>query len=181
MMISSICFPWMLTVRLVVWPENYLRTGLWAVSFLASCTLGELKGSVGLILANASAMRVTVPIELSTRSFIPLPCFFNSRRAPPLLTPSPVLFPQQSAWAAHGVRSFWKLYRLTVHHSSSVTFSPLALAIFYSAVLKNHHFLDSGGSERYVRHVDPSVLASSLTLHRHPHIRLLFSSRFIYS
>ena len=31
-------------------------------------------------------MRVTIPIDLSTWSFIPLPCFFNSRRAPPLLS-----------------------------------------------------------------------------------------------
>ena len=62
-------------------------------------------------------MRVTIPIDLSTRPFIPLPHFFNSRRTPPLLNPTLVLFPQQSARAAHDVRSFWKLYRLTVHHS----------------------------------------------------------------
>ena len=40
--------------------------------------LTNLKGSVGLILDTASAMRVTIPIDLSTRSFIPLPRFFNS-------------------------------------------------------------------------------------------------------
>ena len=54
-----------------------------------------MKGSVGLILAKTSAMRVTIPIDLSTRPFIPLPRFFNSRRAPPLLNPSLVLIPQQ--------------------------------------------------------------------------------------
>jgi hypothetical protein len=40
-------------------------------------------------------MRVTIPIDLSTRSFIPLPRFFNSRRAPPLLHPSLTLLLQQ--------------------------------------------------------------------------------------
>ena len=38
---------------------------------------------------------------------------------------------------AHGVRSFSKtLFRLTVNHSSCVTFIPLALAFFYSTVIK---------------------------------------------
>jgi len=35
-------------------------------------------------------------IDLYPRSFIPLPHFFNSRRSPPLLTSSLVLFPQHS-------------------------------------------------------------------------------------
>ena len=38
----------------------------------AAC-LANLQGSVGLILAKASGMRVTIPIDLSTRPFIPLP------------------------------------------------------------------------------------------------------------
>ncbi len=59
--------------------------------------LANIKGSVGLILAKASGMRVTIPIDLSTRPFIPLPRFFNSRRSPPLLNPSLVFFPQQSS------------------------------------------------------------------------------------
>ena len=65
--------------------------------FLRASRLANLKGSVGLILAKASAMRVTIPIDLSTRPFTPLPCFFNSRRVPPLLNQSLVLIPQQSA------------------------------------------------------------------------------------
>ena len=56
--------------------------------------LSNLKGSVGLILAKASAMRVTIPIDLSTR---PLHRFLNSRRVSPLLNQSLVLIPQQSA------------------------------------------------------------------------------------
>ncbi len=47
--------------------------------FLRDSCLTNLKGSVGLILGKASARRVTIPIDLSTRSFIPLPRFFNSR------------------------------------------------------------------------------------------------------
>jgi hypothetical protein len=38
----------------------------------------------------------SIPIDLSTRSFIPLPRFFNSRRVHPLLHQSLVLIPQQS-------------------------------------------------------------------------------------
>jgi hypothetical protein len=59
--------------------------------------LAYLKGSVGLILDKASAIRVTIPIDLSTCPFIPLPPFFNSRRVPPLLNQSLVLIPQHSA------------------------------------------------------------------------------------
>jgi hypothetical protein len=65
--------------------------------FLRASRLANLKDSVGLILSKASAMRVTIPIDLSTRSFIPLPRFFNSRRVPPLLNQSLVLIPEQSA------------------------------------------------------------------------------------
>ena len=78
--------------------------------FLRALHLVNLKGSVGLILAEVSAMWVTIPIDLSTWSFIPLPRFFNSRRVSPLLNQSLVLIPQQS----------W----FTVHHTSSVTFFP---------------------------------------------------------
>ena len=65
--------------------------------FLRAARLVTLKGTVGLILAKASAMRVTIPIDLSTWSFIPLSRFFNSRRPAPLLIPSLVIFSQQSA------------------------------------------------------------------------------------
>ncbi len=64
--------------------------------FLRASHLDNLKGSVGLILVKSSVMWVTIPIDLSTRSFIPLPRFFNSRRVPPLLNQSLVLIPQQS-------------------------------------------------------------------------------------
>ncbi len=64
--------------------------------FFRASHLVNLKDSVGLILAKSSVMWVTIPIDLSTRSFIPLPRFFNSRRVPPLLNQWLVLIPQQS-------------------------------------------------------------------------------------
>jgi hypothetical protein len=74
-------------------------------------------------------MRVTIPIDLSTRSFIPLPRFFKSRRVPPLLNQSLVLIPEQSGFQHNTHHVPWymmcvmlKDLRLTVHHSSSVTF-----------------------------------------------------------
>ena len=62
--------------------------------FFRVARLENLKRSVGLILAKVSVMRGTIPIDLSTRSFIPLPRFFNSRRVTPLLNQSLVLIPQ---------------------------------------------------------------------------------------
>ena len=65
--------------------------------FLRTALLANIQGFVDLILAKASTMRVTIPLDLSTRPFIPLPHFFNSRWEPPLLDPSLVLFPHQSS------------------------------------------------------------------------------------
>ena len=63
--------------------------------------LVNLKGSVGLILVKASDMRISIPLDLSSRSFIPLSRFIRSLRPTPLLAPSLVLFPHRSASAAH--------------------------------------------------------------------------------
>ena len=62
----------------------------------ASC-FANLKGAVGLIMGKVSAMSVEIPLDLSSRSFIPLPRFIHSRRPPPLLAPSLVLFPPRPA------------------------------------------------------------------------------------
>ncbi len=62
--------------------------------FLRAACFANIKGSVGLILAKASAMRISIPLDLSSRSFIPLPCFMWSRRVTPLLTPSLVFSPR---------------------------------------------------------------------------------------
>jgi hypothetical protein len=72
-------------------PEESEQFRFWRDSRLAN-----LKDSVGLILSKSSVMRVTIPIDLSTRSFIPLPRFFNSRRVSLLNQSSLVLIPQQS-------------------------------------------------------------------------------------
>jgi hypothetical protein len=50
-----------------------------------------------LILAKASVMRISIPLDLSSRSFIPLPCFIRSRRVTPLLAPSLVFSPRRFA------------------------------------------------------------------------------------
>ena len=66
--------------------------------FFRPSYLANLKVSVGLTLAKSSAMLVTIPIDLSTRSLTGTSTsFFNSRRVSPLLNQSLVLIPQQSA------------------------------------------------------------------------------------
>ena len=65
--------------------------------FLHVSCFANLKGAVGLIMAKASDMRISIPLDLVSRSFIPLPCFIRSRRPTPLLDPSLVLFPPGSA------------------------------------------------------------------------------------
>ena len=62
--------------------------------FLHTSYFANIKGSVGLILAKASAMRISIPLDLSSRPFIPLPCFMRSRRVTPLLAPSLVFSPR---------------------------------------------------------------------------------------
>ena len=65
--------------------------------FLRASCFANLKGAVGLIMAKASAMRFSIPSDLSSRSFIPLPRLIRSRRPTPLLAPSLVLCPPRSA------------------------------------------------------------------------------------
>jgi len=60
-------------------------------------SLANLKGSVRLLLVKALAMRISIPLNLSSRPFIPLPMFIRSRRQTPLLAPSLVFIPQRSA------------------------------------------------------------------------------------
>ena len=62
MMTLSVCFSCMRTVKLVFWPENYLRN-LEQFRFLRAARLANLKDSVGLILDEAFGTRVTIPIE----------------------------------------------------------------------------------------------------------------------
>jgi hypothetical protein len=60
--------------------------------FLRAACFANIKGSVGLILAKASAMRISIPLDLSSRPFIPLPRFMRARRVTQLLAPSLVFF-----------------------------------------------------------------------------------------
>jgi hypothetical protein len=65
--------------------------------FLRTACFANIKGSVGLILAKASAMRISIPLDLSSRPFIPLPCFMRPRRVTPLLAPFLVFSPRRFA------------------------------------------------------------------------------------
>ena len=65
--------------------------------FLHTASLTNMQGQVGLILAKASAMRISIPLDLSSRPFVPPPCFIRLRRPTTLLTPSLVFSPLRSA------------------------------------------------------------------------------------
>ncbi len=65
--------------------------------FLRAVRYANIKVSVGLILAKVSAMRISIPLDLSSRPFIPLPRFICRRRPRPLLAPSLVFTPRCSA------------------------------------------------------------------------------------
>ena len=65
--------------------------------FLRDSCFSNLKGSVGLIMAKTSDIRISIPLDLSSRSFIPFPRFIRSCRPTPFLVPSLVLFPPRSA------------------------------------------------------------------------------------
>ncbi len=69
--------------------------------FLRTSWLVNVKGSVGLILTKSSTMRISIPLDLSSWSFIPLPCFIRSRHPTTLLTPYLVFSPQCSVSEAH--------------------------------------------------------------------------------
>jgi hypothetical protein len=62
--------------------------------YLRSVCFTHLNGVVGLIMV--STMRISIPLDPSSRSFIPLPRFIRSRRPTPLLDPYLVLFPPSS-------------------------------------------------------------------------------------
>ena len=98
--------------------------------FLHAVCLDNLKGSVGLIMTKAPVVRISIPLDLSSRSFIPLPCFIRSRWPTPLLAPSLVLFPPSSAWETHADCLFQRLSGSFAHHSLSVTFFSLVPRLF---------------------------------------------------
>ena len=64
--------------------------------FLRAACYANIKGSVGLILAKDSSMRISIPLDLSSRPFIPLSRFICQRRPLPLLESSLVFAPRRS-------------------------------------------------------------------------------------
>ena len=130
--------------------------GIGQFRFLRSSCFTNFKGAVGLMMSKTSDMRISIPLDLSSRPSIPLPryvmvlrsmiwyvgrtsvirsgClsvgrffprpfiplrhFFNSRRTPPLLNLSLVLFPQQPVWTEHDVCSFWNFIGLVLRYDS---------------------------------------------------------------
>ncbi len=64
--------------------------------FLRVSSYTNIKGSVGLILAKASVMRISIPLDSSSRHFNPLSRFICRRRPLPLLSPSLVFTPRCS-------------------------------------------------------------------------------------
>ena len=65
--------------------------------FLRTSCFDNLKGTVILIMVKSSDIRISIPLDLSSRYFIPLLRFIRSRRPTPVLVPSLVLFPPRSA------------------------------------------------------------------------------------
>ena len=65
--------------------------------FIRATCLPNLKGSIGLMLTKVSVMRVTIPLDLSTRSFIPLPRFIRTHNTTSLQHHLLVLFFTQSS------------------------------------------------------------------------------------
>ena len=65
--------------------------------FLRASCIPNLKGTVGLIMVKTSDMWISIPLDLSSRSSIPLPRFIRSCRPTPFVGPSLVLFPRCSA------------------------------------------------------------------------------------
>jgi len=102
-MMSS--FVWFSSILIIVrhrfWLMNSGRTRISLVFFEWFCCLTNLKDSVGLKMSTVAVRWISIPLDLSSLSFIPLPRFIRPRRAKPLLTTSLVLFPPTSVWAVH--------------------------------------------------------------------------------
>ncbi len=104
------------------------------INFLRVVSYANIKGSVGFILSKVSVMRISMSLDLSSRSFIPLPCFIRSRRPLPLLAPS-LVFPPRCSVKRHMRGVYLRvLSDFLTPHSFSVTFLTLSLRpfLFYS-------------------------------------------------
>ena len=74
----SLCLPNFFSRNPLVVCHNSFR-----VTFSPPGLVSNFKRSVGLILGKVSQMRVSIPLDLSTRPFVPLPHFLRSHRPPP--------------------------------------------------------------------------------------------------
>ena len=81
--------------------------------FLCVAWLANLKGPVGLILAWSSVMRVSIPLDLSTRSYIPLFRFLRSHHRSPLLAPSLGTFSSALCLSGTWCASICEVHRLS--------------------------------------------------------------------
>jgi hypothetical protein len=100
--------------------------------FLRPTCYADIKGSVGLILTKTSSMRISIPLDLSSRPFIPLPCFICRRRPLPLLAPSLVFTPRRSVLVVHEGFSCLLVVPvfLTPYSFSMTFFLPFGLRLF---------------------------------------------------
>ncbi len=95
MMTLVVCYSYMIREVSVLTNEIPEQSGQFR--FLRPSSLLNIKRSVGLIVTKVSVMRISIPFDLSCRSFIPLPCFIRSRCPTTLLVPSLVFPPLCSA------------------------------------------------------------------------------------
>jgi hypothetical protein len=95
-----------------------------------------------LILAKASAMRVSIALVLSTRVFIALPRTLTSFTV--VVPPSSYSFPSlisstlclNGTWCAY-IFKVITFTGFTVHHDFSVTFFPVILVFCYCTIIKS--------------------------------------------
>ncbi len=93
---------------------------------------------MGLILAKASTMRISIPLDLSSRPFIPPPCFTRSRRPTTLLTPSLVFLPCVLSKRCMKGSFLRGLSTSLTLHSFSVTLFALGSRLFFNPVANKH-------------------------------------------
>ena len=97
--------------------------------FLHVSCFANLEGVVGLIMVKTSVIRISIPLDLSSRSCVPLPRFIRSCRPTPLLAPSLVIFPPHSAEVAHVECLFLAFHWLLYSSSCSLAVSLFATGL----------------------------------------------------
>jgi hypothetical protein len=105
--------------------------------FLRAACYANIKGSVVLILAKASAMWISIPLDLSSRSFIPPSCFMRSRRVATLLAPSLVFTPRKYEGVDRTARSepFHLMTQLVIKYGNIVLTTTTDHQVWYHLYL----------------------------------------------